>query len=241
MRAFGVFGALYAAAVFSAPTRGSAQRTVERSARAAVDSFFAVVARERWDSAAIMLDLARFEPYFKRVVRDARGMIPSRQMTVEDLMAEDSTMPRAVAEWHISQAKKASAGGPFNYLSYEFAGIRDQHDLFALTVPAAAARWLEAKDGRTQMREAWRRGNCSLQKLPDFPAPKRTVLAVSVVNVSSANTIHTDDQFGGDNPEYLSFGERVIRMHRVHGRWHIEPRDDLFRPSNTSFAITDCR
>src|SRR6185436_1511903 len=68
----------------------------ERAVRAVVDSFFTAIKRERWDSAAALLDLTGFETYFKQQVSSARSALPEREMTVEDMMATDSTMPRAV-------------------------------------------------------------------------------------------------------------------------------------------------
>lgn len=229
---------LFAAVALLTATRGAAQTPTERAARATVDTFFAVVSREKWDSAAAMLDLARFTTYFKNVVGNARSAIPQRPPTVEDLMANDSTLPRAVAQWQIDQMRKG--GEAFNYLSTEFAGITTNRELFALTVPAAAARWLEAQDGRAMMRTAWRQQGCSLSDLPDFPAAKRTVLAVAFADDSTAYVVHTDDRFG-EAQESLAFGERVMRLHRVGGRWRIEPRRDLLRPDNMGFSIEfDC-
>jgi hypothetical protein len=49
----------------------SAQPANERAVRAVADSFFAAIARERWDSAAALLDLTGFEPYFKDRVSSA--------------------------------------------------------------------------------------------------------------------------------------------------------------------------
>ena len=156
-------------------------------------------------------------------------------------MAQDSTMPRAVAEWQIAQTKRMGASEPLAYWSYEFAGIATQRDLFALTIPAAAARWLEAQDGRTMMRTAWRQQGCSLLDLPDFPSAKRMVLAMAVVDDSTAYVVHTDDRFGVTDPENLFFGERVMRLHRVNGLWLIEPRRDLLNPGNMGFSVGfDC-
>jgi len=228
-------GAISAAVLLSTTNRGIAQTPAQGSARAAADSFFALVAREKWDSAAAMIDLKRFEPYFKTVVSNTRGAIPQRPMTVEDLMANDSTMPRAVAEWQISQMKKAGADEQFGYLSYEFAGVTTPRDLFALTIPAAAARWLEAQDGRTQMRESWRRQGCAMSDLPAFPPAKHTVLATALVDDSTAYIVHTDDRFGSETPYGIS-GERVMKLHRVNHRWLIEAREDLLRPAGTSFG-----
>ena len=218
-----------------------AQSSAEPSARATVDTFFALVAREKWDSAAAMLDLARFEPYFKGVLRNMRSAIPPRPMTAEDLMANDSTMPRAVAEWQIGRMKTEEGHDPFDYVTYEFGGIASSRDLFTMTVPTAAARWLEGQDGRTMMRTAWRKQGCSLSDVPDFPAPRRKALAIAATDDSTAYVIHTDDRFGDLDPGNLFFGERVMRLHRIAGHWRIEPRRDLLNPGNTGFSVGfDC-
>jgi len=125
-------------------TASEGQTPSERAVRAVVDSFFAAIKRERWDSAVALIDLSRFEPYFKQQVQNARSAIPQPEMTVEDMMASDSTMPRAVAEWQVAQMNKYRGMRKFGDMSYEFAGVHSQHELFALTVPEAAARWLDA-------------------------------------------------------------------------------------------------
>jgi hypothetical protein len=222
------------------PQRLFGQSAGERAVRAVVDSFFAAVAREKWDSAAAMIDLTRFEPYFREQVSNARGALPQHEMTVEDMMAGDSTMPRAVAEWEVARMKKFRAMQQFGDMSYEFAGVRTQHDLFALTVPEATSRWIEAQDERTQLREAMRRMGCSLASIPmEIPGAKRSVLAIALGDDSTAYAIHTDDRFSG-NQLWLE-GERVMVLHRRSGRWRIEPKRDLLHPGNASMGMGgDC-
>ena len=210
----------------------------ERAVRAVVDSFFAAIKREKWDSAAALLDLTRFEPYFKDRVSSARSALPQREMTVEDMMAGDSTMPRAVAEWEIARMNKFRGMQNFGDMSYEFAGVHTQHELFALTVPEAAARWLEAQDERTQMREARRRSGCPLRiGVPEFPESKHNVLAVALGNDSTAYVVHSDDRFGPN--QYGMENERVMVLRRHAGRWRIETRLELLRPGNWSF-VSEC-
>jgi hypothetical protein len=217
----------------------SAQPANERAVRAVADSFFAAIARERWDSAAALLDLTGFEPYFKDRVSSARSALPQREMTVEDMMANDSTMPRAVAEWQVAQIKKYHGMESFGDMSHEFAGVHTQHELFALTVSEAAARWLEAQDERTQMREARRRSGCSLSLVPpEFPAPKHNVLAVALRDDSTAYVVHTDDRFGPN--QFAMQSERIMVLRRRGGRWRIETRLELLRPGNWSFVIGEC-
>lgn len=142
-------------AMASTPAVARGQMATERAVRAVVDSFFDAVRREQWDSAAKFIDLAGFEPHLKQIIGNARSALPPREMTIEDIMARDSTMPRAVAEWELAQSKKYAAMSPaFGDMSNEFAGVRSQQELFSLKLPEAVARWLEAKDERTEMRDA---------------------------------------------------------------------------------------
>jgi hypothetical protein len=234
-----MFCALGAAAVAASPVRS--QTPTERAVRAVADSFFDAVAREKWDSAAKFIDLPRFEPHFKQVLGNARAALPPAELTVEQIMSRDSTMPRAAAEYELAQMKKYTARRPgFGDMSYEFAGIHSQQELFALTPAQALARWLEAKDERTQMREAWRQMGCSLGDLPVFPSVKRSVLGVAMVNDSVGYVIHTDDRFGGVAESSIYGSERLFPVRRTTLGWRIDPREDLLRPLNMSFALDNC-
>src|SRR4029079_9743443 len=102
----GIMGMLCAAKLLADPISVAAQAGAERSVRASVDTFFALITRQKWDPAASMIDLARFEPFFKGAVRNARSAIPQPPMTVERLMALDSTMPKAVAAWQVGEARR---------------------------------------------------------------------------------------------------------------------------------------
>ncbi|HTE44760.1 MAG TPA: hypothetical protein VK636_05905, partial [Gemmatimonadaceae bacterium] len=59
-------------------SRAQASNQTDRTVRAVVDSFFAAIERERWDSAAAFIDLPRFEPFFKQQVTNARSALPQR-------------------------------------------------------------------------------------------------------------------------------------------------------------------
>jgi hypothetical protein len=109
-----------------------------------VDSFFAAIASERWAIAANYLDLESFARYLRDRVNDARSAVPMRPTTVEDLMAADSTLPRAVAEWQIARFRGASASRAFHDFSYEFAGITTFQALQELT--PAVVPMVEAND-----------------------------------------------------------------------------------------------
>lgn len=232
------FAALLAVATAIAMPRPThAQAAADRAVRAVVDSFFAAVTREQWDSAVALIDLPRFELYFKQTVRNARTMLPEREMTVEQLMATDSTMPRVVAEWQLGLSKRYNRPA-FGDMSYEFTGVKTLQALFALTLPEAAARWLQSQDVRTQWREAFARSGCPLAAMSASPpGATHIVYATMRADDSTAYVVHGDDGFPGD-PAYLQGAERVMVLHRSSGRWRIEPRRNLLRPDNSGVSYS---
>jgi hypothetical protein len=218
----------------------SAQTPAERAVHAVVDSFFADVAAERWDAAAARLDLARFEPFFKEQLRNSRSEVRLPDPTPEELMARDSTMPRAVAEWQVARMRASRPNMAFGDYSHEFAGVTSQHDLLTLTIPDAAARWLAARDERTQLRESARRQGCPLGNLPQASPPTRhTVLGVLMTNDSTAYVVHTDDRFR-DAPAGLMSTTRVLVARRTGSAWRIAPQRDLLNPTNYAVVGVLC-
>src|SRR5512143_1397873 len=217
-----------------------AQSPVERAVRAVVDSFFTDVAAERWDAAAARLDLQRFEPFFKQELRNVRSEVRMPDPTPEQLMAQDSTMPRAVAEWEVARMKSARASRPFGDYSYEFAGVTTQHALLELSLADAAARWLAARDLRTQLRESARRQGCPLESILDASPPsKHTVLGVLLTDDSTAYVIHSDDRFR-EAPGSLMPTSRLLIAHRAGATWRIAPQRDLLNPANYAIAGLSC-
>lgn len=218
----------------------AAQSPAERAVRAVVDSFFADAAAERWDAAAALLDLPRFEPFFKQRLREVRASVRVPDLTADELMTRDSTMPRPVAEWQAAKMNESRASMPFGDYSYEFAGITSQHDLLTLSVTDAAERWLAAQDQRTQIRGSMRRQGCPLTSIAGaLPAPGHRVLAISIADDSTAYVVHADDRFP-DVPEQLMSSERVMVLRRAGTAWRIAPRRDLLHPANFGIASAGC-
>ena len=217
-----------------------AQSPGERDVRAVVDSFFADVAAERWDAAAARLDLQRFEPFFRQALRNARSEIRVPDPSPEELMARDSTMPRAVAEWEVARMKASRANMPFGDYSHEFAGVTSQHALLELSLADAAARWLAARDQRTQLRESARRQGCPLGNVPEASPPaKHTVLGVLLTDDSTAYVIHSDDRFR-ESPGSLMPTTRLLVAHRAGATWRIAPQRDLLNPANYAVVGVIC-
>jgi hypothetical protein len=132
---------------------GLTPRYTDACGTRAVDSFLAAVRRGTVSGCRALAGHEQLPAILRanRVV--GTRVAPEPPMTVESLMAQDSTMTRAVAEWQVSKMRQYADSEPFAYLSHQFARVRTQRELFALTPDEAAARWIEAQDPRTAMRE----------------------------------------------------------------------------------------
>lgn len=206
--------------------------------RAVVDSFFAVAAREQWDSAAALMDTAKFGLYLRSQIRYARAAIPQRPMTAEDLMARDSTMPRAAAEWEVQRYHTASAmNGPFAMIANEFLGLRSPEELSKLMTMQALARWIAAKDPRVRMRESARRSGCPDTVIKSIPLEKSAIHGVAFDGDTTGYVILVNDP---PFPSGIDVGgsERIMVLHPRGSSWRIEPRRELFMLGVVSFEMS---
>jgi hypothetical protein len=112
--------------------------------------FFAAQRDGRWLDAAHLLDLKSFESRRAQSIANARDTHPFH-LTVERLLRDDPSMPRAVAEYQVKQSETFFRD--FNPLSVEFAGIQTADSLAKLPIDVVAARWLEARDPRWQIKQ----------------------------------------------------------------------------------------
>ena len=205
--------------------------------RAVVDSFFAALASERWLVAANYLDLQNFARFLNDRVNAARSAVPMRPTTVEDLMAADSTLPRAVAEWQIARILSASASRPFNDFSNEFAGITSFLALQGLTPLEGAARWLEANDPGNRLRQSLAALKCPglvIDSLRSWiPYAFRTV-GTAQVNDSTAYVL-TARHFA-DSGMYAPTPSTLLLRRRREG-WQISPTMSML--SGNTFVAVD--
>jgi hypothetical protein len=182
--------------------------------------FFAAEREARWLEAARLLDLKSFEPRRARSVANARLAQHAQpfNLSVDQMLRHDPSMPRAVAEYQVKQAKESYRD--FNPLTYEYADVPTADSLAALPVDVAAARWLEAKDPRWLMKREMNRqpqtftGDCAkvydslikATKVPDigaaatmFAVPRREVIAIAAVPSTAGPA---------DSLSYVLFRER---------------------------------
>ena len=177
--------------------------------------FFAAERDGRWLDAARLLDLKLFEPRRARSVVNARHAQPPFHLTVERLLRDDPSMPRAVAEYQVKQSEAVFRD--FNPLSDEYADVPTADSLAALPVDVAAARWLEAQDPRWRMKAQPRSYSQSCMQMSDsgmkrvktldgaaaasmYTPPPREVVAVALAGLTAPGS--------GDSLSYVLFRER---------------------------------
>ena len=230
---------LLALALSGSGAQQPANRNAADAARATVDSFFADIDAERWSAAAQRLDLRDFAPYLRRTIVAARGQLPSPPPTVAELMAQDSTLPRAVAEWQIEQGRRVQRETRFHDFSDQFAGVTTFAALASLSVPDAAARWLEARDFRTRMRAYYQRQPCAdsaltaarLQATRSVSTERQTILAFALRDDSTAYVIHASSQVDDRrrNAGMDAMPPAVMTLRREGSRWLIVPHEGFLQ------------
>jgi hypothetical protein len=143
--------------------------------------FFAAERDGRWLDAAQLLDLRAFEVQRDQDVASARRPRPNLRLTVEQVRRSDPDMPRAVAEYYVKKA--ATRSRDYNPFSHQYANVTSANTLAALPVDVAAARWLEAKDPRWQMKSHSEMAGCRPPQDADSifkPAPRRVIAAANI-------------------------------------------------------------
>ena len=140
-RLAGLLTAVGVAVSVTAQTPSSGPEAVART-------FFQAQADGRWIDAAKLLDLKSFDAYRKAAAVRNRSAKGRAGTTVEQVLAEQPDMPRAIAEY---VANIYTAASDSDALSIEFAHTTSVDTLLALPLVVAAARWLEARDLRWQL------------------------------------------------------------------------------------------
>jgi hypothetical protein len=209
--------------------------------------FFQAQADARWLDAARLLDLKSFDAYRKAAaVRNRAAKGRAAGPTVEQVLAEQPDMPRAVAEY---VAKIYTAASDSDALSIEFAHTTSVDTLLSLPLVVAAARWLEARDLRWQLERSraplpagcMRSGTGTVVRTQ----PKQVVGGVTPMTRSAAS----------DSASYVLFRDPtatagrtgttrlpdVLALVRVDGEWRITGFDNPeFAGSGYTYASLAC-
>ena len=127
---------------------------------AVVREYFDAIEKGRFLEASRHLDTGYFADSKRDMMRTYRNPRRRPAMTVEAFMQHDPEMPRAVAEYQMKQFERSALGPEFAELEYMFADVPDTTALKLLSARELAARWLEARDWRYQVRRTWRSNRC---------------------------------------------------------------------------------
>ena len=145
--------------VVALPGAGRAQRSTAQTPVDVFREFVAHVSAGRYADAARFLPLVEIEKQRSNTLAEARR--PHREWTVEDFMRHNPDMPRVVAEYEVSRRDRIMKEYGNEGLEGSWDGVRDTMQLKALTIEAAAARWIAAHDSRLQaVRHAERSPRC---------------------------------------------------------------------------------
>ncbi|QJR37538.1 hypothetical protein [Gemmatimonas groenlandica] len=227
--------------VRAVPTQ--AQAPTPLAPKAVADSFFAAVRAERWASAAAYLDMDAFARLLRERVNMARMTRAEPPISVETLMAQDSTMPRAVAEWQVAKMRRYDANRPPDDFSQDFIGITSLRALEALTPADGAVRWLEAQDPNASLRRAVAKLNCpqvSADSLRTLSLFTRAVLAAVEVNDSTAYVLTSIDVFGNAMDGDDTPPPDLVLLRRKAGAWRVVPSPWLMKGMNMGFGYPRC-
>jgi hypothetical protein len=121
------------------------------SPRAVFDAAVAALRSEAWDVMSTFVDPISLRGFSQELLARVAPRHSPRQMTVEEYLAHDPEMPRAVAEYQVAQWAKPSNAR--DNLAREFPGITSVEALAALSADAMFARWIAGKSIRSQFEQ----------------------------------------------------------------------------------------
>jgi hypothetical protein len=213
-------GALVSTGVRMAQAQAVDSNTV--AAQAVGTAFLNAVRAGDWRAAAAFLDVVPLDHFRLEQIDAARRSRMRPGITVEQLMMSDSAMPRAVAEYEVRRMREH--GQNFSFLEYQF-GITDPDSLAAMPASVAAEHWLEVRDPRWRMKNAYKQSNCPLALVDSLPKPNFRVLG-TVVNDATAYLLYErDDDPPMDVNQVRPGGPRMLTLRRGIDQWWVLPRE----------------
>jgi hypothetical protein len=208
----------------------------------AADLFFRAVADERWEVAASMVDTVAIRRLVAEHVRNPPERL-RREMTVDDFIRMDSTKPRIVAEYELKRYREQTARFDVgSMLAYEFFGVRSIDDLRALSTLEASARYLQAQDNRTQIREQARKSGCAMNVSALMPPVAfHRIIAVALANDTIAYVLHDDGMFGTRVDRGSPINPTVMQLRLRAQTWRVYPAPGLLGLTGSiGFGAVQC-
>jgi len=208
------------------PRSGLAQGADASTPISVVRALFDAAAAGRWVQAAQYLNYLALDENRRQMLERFRHPEPVPTITPEEILRHDPDMPRAVAEYQAMQAEKQVRRT--DWLSHEYANVHDTATLAGLSPLETAARWLEARDPRYQLRNVGEHSGCpegfANATLADTASlVPRTVILGEVRRGDTAYVLHR-------NPEktyQVMIGPSVATVVRRARAWRVEANEGL--------------
>lgn len=202
--------------------------------KAVATAFLAAAGAGDWNTVLELTDQEALWEYVTKQRAQWQG-VENRKFevpTVASYMAEDSTMPRAVAEWFVSRNARY-ADAPTNMFLHTFADVDRQSQLDSLSDAEFYVRMLRARQLDYQVSLVARLSKCPPASGAGDAMPKviRRVRGVALLSESDAIALY--DEENGFHPPDLGLQQLALR--RTRDGWRVVPSDRVFR--GASFAI----
>lgn len=194
-----------------------------------------------WSQAARSLDLDQFDRFRRDFISRARqSSTQAPQMTVEQLRRREPDMPQEVAEYQIrrmeEQKRRFADPTPF-----EFAHVASLNALRALSPDEAAARWLESRDPRWQVKMQFEQAGCPApDDLDQIPTAKRRLVGIVPEGDSVVYALFKEERLADDQSAWAGGDVSVMELKQARGGWVIQPKADLV-PEVGQVDVTSCR
>ena len=215
--------------------------TAQSSPREAAAGFLEAWNARRWTETARLLDLDAFDRFRRDFITRARRQPDEGpQPSVEDILRRTPDMPREAAEYQIrmmrEQQRRYADPTPF-----EFARVSSASALRALTAEEAAARWLESRDPRWQVRMQYEQAGCPPPAdVADIPVPRRRLIGVVADGDSTTYALFKEDRGDDTAPAWVGGDVSIMELTQRRSRWLIIPRADLI-PEVGTVDTSDCK
>ena len=209
-------------AVFPMTAGAQTRVAVTDTVTAIANAFFGAVVGARWTEASRLLDTTSLNHIRRQSAEYVRRWRAARPLTLRQFMETNPDVPRDVAALRVKEANERTRQLGKALSPY---GVEDPDSLLSLPIRTYAARWLEIRDERWQLRESARR--CGDGMAPDVAIePYRVIASVSGDGV--AYVLY--DPGAGRSPMANADEPRVPRvmvLRRRGSTWSIVPRDEL--------------
>jgi hypothetical protein len=230
--------ALAAAAFLFTVKTAAAQDPIVLTAKVVATEFLSAATAGNWATVIRLTDgqsLWEYVTLQRQQYRDQRP-VQSEPMTVERYMKSDSTMPRAVAEWHLRQYEKAGRDTT-PMLAWTFADVTSVAQIDSLSDEELYVRRLRAKQLSYLMDRVLTMSGCK-PPFPPIPTPTRHVRGVALISDTEAIALYEErnDTF---NLRDIGSGYEQLELRRTARGWRIVASEHVFGLGQAAAIGTD--